>query len=301
MIDILLATFDSERFLAAQIDSVLSQTNRDWRLLVRDAGSTDATVEIVERYAASDPRIVSIPGGSADARGSFAALLAASTAPYVMFCDHDDVWMADKIDRTVGRLRELEKSLPSGTPALVFTDAVVVDESLAELSPSFFARSRLDPSRIAPNELVFQNVAPGCSMAFNAALREKALPIPENAVMHDHWMMLVASVFGRIECISEPSFLYRQHGDNVLGSPDVGVRYFLRWLLRGRAVQRARFYANVRQARAFVECFGDGVPECLRAAGRLDEMGFFARRAAIVRHGLFKCGIMRNIGTFFVA
>ena len=300
MTDILLATFDSERFLAAQLDSLLAQTDYDWRLLVRDAGSTDATVEILARYAAKDPRIVTIPGGSSGARGSFAALLAASTAPYSMFCDHDDVWMADKVERSIGRLKELEKSLPAGMPALVFTDAVVTDESLAELSPSFFARSHLDPSRIVPNELVFQNVAPGCSMAFNAALREKALPIPETAVMHDHWMMLVASVFGRIECIREPSFLYRQHGDNVLGSPKVGARYFLRRLAQGRAAQRARLYANVRQARAFAERFGGEAPECLHAAGRLDEMGFFARRAAIVRHGLFKCGIMRNIGTLFV-
>ncbi len=301
MTDILLATFNSGRFLAEQLDSVLAQTDPDWRLLVRDAGSTDSTAAIVAGYAAKDRRIVAVPGGPSDARGSFAALLAASTAPYAMFCDHDDVWMADKVELTVGRLKELESSLPAGTPALVFTDAVVADESLAELSPSFFERTRLDPTRTAPNELAFQNVAPGCSMAFNAALREKASPIPAEAVMHDHWMMLVASVFGRIECIRRPTYRYRQHRGNVLGSPEVGARYFMRRLAQGRSALRSRLYAKVRQARAFADRFGDAAPECLRAAGRLDGMGFFARRAAILRHGLFMCGAMRNLGTLAIA
>ena len=299
--DILLATFNSERHLAAQLDSLLAQTDRDWRLLVRDAGSTDGTAAILDSYCKRDKRIQIVSGGPASACENFAALLATSTAPYAAFCDHDDVWFPDKLERTLARLRAIEAESASGTPVLVFTDAIVADDDLHEISHSFFECAKLDPTRLAPQQLAFQNVAPGCSMAFNAALREKALPIPPEAVMHDHWLMLVAASFGRVECLREPTFQYRQHGDNVLGAPKVGAGYFFRRMRQGVATLRGRLYANVRQAEAFVARFGDSAPPCLRALVGFEALPPLARRRVILRHRLFKSGLLRNLGTLAIA
>lgn len=301
MTDILLATFNSGEMLSAQLDSILAQTDGDWRLLARDAGSTDGTPAVLARYAARDHRIKVLDGGPASACESFAALLAASTAQYVMFCDHDDVWLPEKVANSVAALKALEAGGAADVPALVFTDAKVVRSDLSPLAKSFFRRTALDPSRVAPNELAFQNVAPGCTMAFNAALRRKAAPIPHEAVMHDHWMMLVATVFGEIRCLREPTLLYRQHAGNALGSPKVGAGYFARLAMRGPSALRARVRARARQAAAFAARYGDAAPECLRAAGRMADLGFFARRAAMLRHGLFMGGFMRTLGMFIVA
>ena len=301
MTDILLATFNSERHLAAQIDSLLAQTDRDWRLLVRDAGSTDGTCAMLDSYRARDERIQIVSGGPSSACENFAALLARSTAPYAAFCDHDDVWFPCKLERTLARLRAIEAETPPGTPALVFTDAIVTDDDLHEISHSFFERAKLDPSRLAPRQLAFQNVAPGCAMAFNAALREKALPVPPEAVMHDHWLMLVAASFGRVECLREPTFQYRQHGDNVLGAPKVGAHYFVDRIHQGRAALRERLYANARQAEAFVGRFGSDAPPCLRALVGFEARSPFARRLTILRHRLFKNGLLRNLGTLVIA
>ena len=300
MIDILLATFNSERHLAAQLDSLLAQTERGWRLIVRDAGSTDSTMSILSGYGARDSRIRVVPGAPARACANFAGLLECSDAPYVMFCDHDDVWFPEKIARSLSRIKALENTSSPDMPALVFTDAVVTDERLEAIAPSFFRRSALDPARLSPAQLAFQNVAPGCTMILNAALRRKALPVPDDAVMHDHWMMLVASVFGRIDCLREPTVFYRQHGGNVLGSPCVDCGYFLGRIRRGPGPLRRRLYANIRQAAAFVARFGDEAPECLHAAASLGSCSFLERRRLILRHRLFKNGILRNLGTLAV-
>ena len=296
MIDILLATFNSGRYLAAQLDSLLAQRERDWRLLVRDAGSTDRTTEILAACRARHEREQIIPGAPSPACANFSALLAHSTAPYIMFCDHDDVWFPDKVSKSLACLKELEAASPPGVPALVFTDAIVTNESLGETSPSFFRRAALDPARLEPRQLVFQNVAPGCSMMFNAALRDKATPIPKEAVMHDHWVMLVAAAFGRVACLNEPTFFYRQHGDNVLGAPEVGAGYFLRRLRQGRRALRKRLYENVRQAEAFSDRFGNATPDALQAAATLESLPLPARWHAILRHRLFKNGFFRNLG-----
>ncbi len=275
MIDILLATYrpDPAR-LAAQIGSIRAQEGVETNLIVRE----DAAGE--------------------GARANFAALLAASTAPYVAFADQDDVWKADKLRRSMEAMRRLEARFGAATPLLVFTDAAVVDDALRPLDASLFRRTKIDPRRVRPAQLALQNVANGNTMLFNAALRDRANPIPPEAFMHDHWVMLVASVFGRIACVDAPTLLYRQHAGNVLGGAKVGAGYFARRVLDGPSALRRRLYANVRQAAAFVDRFGDAAPASLRALAGIAARPWPLRVATLVRHGIFKNGLLRNLGTF---
>ena len=277
MIDVLLATYHPDRpMLEAQLKSI--------------RGQQGVVVNLIQRE--------DVEGEGACA--NFAKLLDVSNSEYCAFSDQDDIWRSDKLACALAKMREMESLYGSDVPILVFSDATVVDSGLNELNPSLFNRTKIDPSRIRPEQLILQNVANGNTMLFNAALREKAKPIPKDAFMHDHWIMLVASVFGKIACLNEATVLYRQHEKNVLGGPSVGFGYFLMRFRQGYASLRKRLYANIRQVEAFVERFGDDSPECFKALVGIDKKPWFFRIAILLRHRILKTGLLRNIGTFAI-
>lgn len=277
MIDVLLATCKPDpAALKAQLDSIRAQRGVEVNLIRRED-----------------------PGGDG-ARGNFAALLAESTAEYVAFADQDDVWMDDKLERSMAKMRELEERWGRDAPLMVYTDAAVVDAELAPLDASLFHRIKVDPLRTRPEQLAVQNVAYGNTILMNAALRKLANPIPEKAFMHDSWVTLVAGVFGHMACLREPTLLYRQHGGNAIGGRKVGPGYFVGLARGGRGALRERFYANVRQVEAFVERFGDKAPASFRALAELDRRCRPARAWTLVRHGFFKNGFLRNLGMLLV-
>lgn len=304
MVDILLAAYCSERFLAEQIESILAQDDPEWRLLIRDGGSDDSTLQIIQDYVKRDPRIVFLGSEKAGAVQNFSALLKASSAGYVMFSDHDDWWYPDKISKSLKLMRELESEYSSGVPLLVHTESMVADENLKSLGRTFSERQDLDPAENTPNRLLLQNTAAGNTMLLNRALCELASPIPDDAVMHDHWCMLTASVFGKIRWTSEPTLLYRQHGDNIFGAPEVALGYYFRQFRKGRRALRERFYANIRQGRAFFERFREKLPpeyfDMFHDVAGFGSCSFFRKCAIIRRYGIMKHGILRNIGIFFV-
>ena len=276
-VDVLLATYrPNEAWLKVQIDSIRAQRGVVVNLLLHE----DAE--------------------GLGACGNFGALLERSKADYVAFSDQDDVWMDDKLVRAMARMRELEARWGKNMPLLVFADARVVDADLRPIAESLFARTKIDPRRVLPRQLALQNVANGNTILFNAALRNLARPIPQGAFMHDAWIMLVASVFGRIACVREPALLYRQHERNVLGGAKVDGRYFLHRAWQGRDVLRERLYANIRQVEAFVERYGDAAPKCFHALVGLQRKPYLMRVFILIRYGIFKQGLLRNIGTWLV-
>lgn len=306
MVDVLLATFNSERFLAEQIDSIIRQDFTHWRLLIRDGGSVDKTLDIIGGYVEKYPQEIRfLPSdGSSTACENFAALLQVSEAPYVMFSDHDDVWLEDKISSALDRLRKHEQDAGTESPALVFSDMNVVDKELKPINESFFRYQRLDPSRRGLNYLLVQNVGSSCTIILNRALVDLCRKIPKEAVMHDHWVMLVAAAFGTIHFLAKPALLYRQHGRNLFGASKYGVGYFLTGLSRGIGVIRKRFRQNIDQAGAFRKAYdkelSDDEKEMLDAFASLESRSWFGRRLVLLRYRIFKTGARRNIGMFLV-
>ncbi len=294
MIDVLLATYKpNPAWLQAQITSIqrnAANLKFDFR---SDLKSNFAQGDVVNLICRED----------AEGRGAcrnFAALLDESHADYVAFSDQDDVWLDDKLSRAMAKMHKLESRYGKDTPLLVFSNARVVDANLNPLADSLFARTKIDPRRILPRQLVLQNVADGNTMLFNAALRDLSRPIPKGAFMHDAWIMLVASAFGHVACIREPALLYRQHAQNVFGGAKVGLRYFLFRALQGRAVLRERLYANIRQVEAFVERFGDASPACFKALVGIRAKPYPVRIFTLLRHRVFKNGFVRNLGTLAI-
>ena len=218
-IEILLATFQSEKYLSEQIDSILEQTDPNWSLLIRDGGSSDSTLDIIDEYVSRNPDKIRFLGSShASACKNFSSLLEAARSELVMLCDHDDVWLPEKIALTRKRYIEEHGKNPPGTPILVFSDLQIVDENLNLIYPSLMHYSNLRPDRLSLSQLLVQNVPQGNTMLLNSALRRLVHPIPAKAVMHDSWIALTATAFGHICYLDETTILYRQHNCNVFGA-----------------------------------------------------------------------------------
>lgn len=221
-VDILLATYNGEAFLDQQLASIFNQTYPHWRLIVRDDGSTDATLDIIRSYQERYPGKITLladEDGNLGPTQNFSRMLENSAAHYVAFCDQDDVWLPEKLATTLDKMRLLELQHGATAPLLVYTDLRVVDEGLHVIYDSFWKYQRLDPKTgNSLNRLLVQNVVTGCTAMFNKPLKEIALPIPAEARVHDWWIALVASAFGCTGYVEHPTVLYRKHGDNVIGA-----------------------------------------------------------------------------------
>jgi glycosyltransferase involved in cell wall biosynthesis len=261
-IDILLATYNGAAFLGEQLASLEAQTHRNWRLLARDDGSDDGTPEILEAFRARHPdRVVVVRDGEGNLGvvANFSRLMELSDAPYAAFCDQDDVWVADKLELSLAKMRELERQHGADVPLLVFTDLTVVDEDLDVIHPSFWKYANLLPQRCGElNRLLLQNVVTGCATLMNRPLVTKSLPIPEQAVVHDWWVALVVVLFGKAGYISRPTVMYRQHARNVIGASTLSVFSLpvrvIRFVRKGD-LNRKPVLTPFKQARAFLHRF----------------------------------------------
>ena len=219
-VDILMGTFNGAAHVREQIASLRAQSFADWRLLVRDDGSRDATRAIVAEEAAADPRIhvVTDDLGNLGFGDNFRRLLTLSDAPYSMYCDQDDVWLPEKIARCLTRMEQEEAARP-GRPVLVHCDARVVDAELRVITQRFVGRAA---RRRGLCSVLFRNCVQGATMLMNRPLRERALALPPD-LPHDWHAALIAELTGARSFVDEALLLYRQHAANVIGAmPSAG-------------------------------------------------------------------------------
>ena len=257
---ILLSSYNGARYIEEQIESIRAQTFREWRLLIRDDGSSDQTRSIVRKHTLLDDRIEFLTDnlGNLGPWGSFAFLLSAATkadAAYVFLADQDDVWLASKIENQLAALRGVEELHGRGHPVLVHSDLELVDDKLSPLHRSFrefqgITHDSDDPLRT----LLLHNAVVGCTVGINRALLSVAVPLPRDSP-HDWWLGLCAAATGTVLSSNERTVKYRQHESNAIGAP--GKRGFVGRLLRHPAVfiseSLAAFEVGVRQSGELAE------------------------------------------------
>jgi glycosyltransferase involved in cell wall biosynthesis len=231
VISVALATCQGERWIEAQVASILEQLGPQDELVVADASSTDRTLDIVRELGADRATILEgLPRGNVAA--TFEAALKECRGDTVFLSDQDDVWLPHKVDRCVAAL--------SGTAPLVLHDARVIDGEGQILSESFLRqRRRRDgfwPNLWRPGYL-------GCAVAFRRELLDLALPFPPGVPMHDWWLGLLAERRGGVAVLREPLILHRRHGANANFDPNQSPysltrRLLFRWKIWGDVRRR---------------------------------------------------------------
>ncbi|MBR4195984.1 MAG: glycosyltransferase family 2 protein [Synergistaceae bacterium] len=289
-IDILMASYNGERYIAEQIDSILAQTFTDWRLLIRDDGSGDNTPAIIEAYAEKYPGKIQVIHDNATCRSAtrnFFELLRHAEADYVMFCDQDDYWLPYKIQITYDYMRKAE-SENSGRPVMVFTGLQVVDAELRSMDQ--LMSLNFSENTYTFRELLPCNCAAGCTQMLNRQCYAGMGGFHEGIRYHDWWTSLYAAAFGVVVRVPMALILYRQHGDNaVSATPETAslperIMYYLT-----HPFDRASFinYRSKSTPAVFRERFSDTMPpERLREIDTyLDMFGgnIFTRFKAVMK------------------
>lgn len=252
-IAILMATFNGERYLPEQIDSILAQSCQDWHLFIHDDGSTDGTLCMLKDYAGKHPDRITLldyPSQGGACR-NFMSMLQRVDAPYYMFSDQDDVWHPDKIAQSMEAMQLVELQHP-GKPVVVHTDMLIVDDTMHQLHHSFFQYSNIHPESIVSYSDYVQNIVTGSTMLFNREAKTVSLSRPYTlATMHDSWITLRTVASGGVRhTIYRPLISYRQHSANVLGAED-GHRFTLVYRLthlRQMLLLNYRHYLMLRAA-----------------------------------------------------
>lgn len=303
MIDILMALYNGERYLAEQIDSILGQSITEWRLVLVDDCSKDRTPEIAQEYARRYPGKIAFyrrEQNLGSAQKSFFDMLQYSTAEYIMTSDQDDCWLPDKLKVTLEKMKELEAVHGNGVPLLVHTDLRVVDAELHTIHESMFRAQNLDSRRDTLPQLLAQNIVSGCTEMFNRALADRVRQIPQHAVMHDWWYALVAGAFGAVGFVNQPTILYRQHGGNEVGAKDVRSVQYTVERANDPVGARRSLILTYRQAAEFLEIYGGQLAprgkELVSAYAGLRSAGKWKKIHTLFRYGFWKKGLCRKLG-----
>lgn len=276
---ILLSTWNGERYVAELLESLLGQETRtELQILIRDDGSSDRTVDIIRNFAAEDSRVELIEGTNVGVNRSFLELMKQSDAKadIYFFCDQDDVWHANKVQVATDALCD---QLESGRPALYCSRSMVTDSSLRPVGPT---RDYDGPSFA---QALVMNIAPGHTMALNKPLLDLVREHfdAERVVLFDHWTYLVAAGLGNVVFDHGWHTWYRNHEANAIG-------YAVResWKTRLKNLAMRNFGALAQQAAVFDGEFGPRLDA--RRRGRVQGLahqgGPFARMRYLRRFGI---------------
>lgn len=302
-IDILLATYNSGRFIGPLLESICKQSVADYRIIIRDDCSRrDSGEEIIKEYK-TKCNIVFVKGDrNVGAMKNFSLLIDMTQADYVMFADGDDVWLPDKIQRTFDKMVLYEKEYGKDVPILIHTDLKVVDAGLHIVHDSFWSYQNIKPATCSSfKNLLIRNSITGCTVMINKALRDLACPVPSEAIMHDWWIALIAAAFGKIGHVDEQTIMYRQHENNDTGARKWALNTILKAAFDPKCV-RERLLLKQRQAFAFLQRFNKRISfeqrAILEALSGYQSMGFFERRYNFMKNGLAEDNVIRNIGMY---
>ena len=216
-ISVAMTVCNGEKYLPAQLDSILQQLGESDEVIASVDPSEDASFAVLCEYAARDGRIRVTEGPGKGVVRNVEHALHQCSGKKIFLADQDDVWLPGKVQK-VSRLLEQD--------ALVLHDAKIVDDSLNEMEPSYMVWRRSRKGVIAN---LWRNSYIGCCMAFRRELLDSILPFPETLPMHDQWIGLMAEKHGTVRLLRTPLLLYRRHEDTATNDRHANMAQMLRW------------------------------------------------------------------------
>ena len=215
-VDILLTTYNTKiEYLKMQIDSILQQTHKNFKLIISDDCSTKEEVKkVLEEYEQKDNRIkIYFQPQNLGYTKNFEFVLTKSTAGYIAFSDHDDIWYPNKIEESLKILKEKNVDL-------VYCDAKQIDENGKILHESYLRYKNMPilNEKYKKDILPFsRHIAIGCSQLLTKQVRDLMIPFSKNTIAHDWHSLYIANKLKGVYCIDKPLFEYRLHGNNAFG------------------------------------------------------------------------------------
>lgn len=297
-VEILLATYNGEKYIREQLDSILNQDYENWIVRVSDDGSTDRTYEILSEYKEKYPDkfiIETRQKGYGKAKLNFSYLIKQSTEKYVMCCDQDDFWLPNKISLT---LQAMKKSEDNGIPVLIHTDLKVVDADLNVLSESFFEHSNFRKT-FRYRDILIQNHVTGCTMMMNRPLIELMNKEQdyENILMHDWLAAVLATSMGKVAFVDCPTMLYRQHSVNSVGAKKYGLSLFVS-KLKSNTIKKSLVDTTMQAeevARTYRNIFSDETYQFTYKYSQIFHKSKIYRMWFYIRYCVWKKGLPRKV------
>ncbi|MDD7225024.1 glycosyltransferase family 2 protein [Prevotella sp. P2-180] len=203
MISVCVATYNGEKFIREQIDSILCQLSSDDEIIVSDDGSTDGTIVIINCIGDKRIRIIEGPRKHSPTF-NFENALKEAKGDYIFLADQDDVWKTNKVEVCMKWLQKYD---------CVVSDAEVTDSNLNPLYPSLYAIMQVRQGHIY--NTVWKNGYTGCCMAFRRNILEASLPFPKDIPMHDIWIGNVAAYKYNVKFIPDKLILFRRHKETI--------------------------------------------------------------------------------------
>lgn len=294
-ISIALCTYNGGAFLPEQLKSIAGQSLKPCELVACDDGSTDDTVAILEDFArrAAFPVRIYRNQERLGPVQNFARAVSLCRGDYVALCDQDDIWDAEKLALSSQAMRKAQEQHGAAKPLLLHTDLMVIDAEGHLVASSLMQIQKIAHAAQEPlKTLLVQNFVTGCTVLVNRPLLEAALPVPEEALMHDWWFALIAASLGDLIFLPRPTVHYRQHGRNTVGAK----KFFggknvarlarvtqLEQMIASTIVQDLALHERLVQLHQRVPAYLAGFLQAARQGGK--EAASYARRCGIAKQG----------------
>lgn len=287
-VQVLMSTYNGERYVEEQIRSVLNQQKVEVSLLIRDDGSMDRTCKIIDEYAMNHSNIRFIKGKNIGVQKSFFELMkqADQSYEYFAFSDQDDVWLPDKLSRAIIRMQNIDNK---EQPLLYAGRVIYANEDFSVREKVLYKISR-EPS--FGNALV-ENICIGCTQVFNRELLKLVIRhTPKSKILHDWWLYLSASCFGKVILDQDAFIMYRQHENNQVGMKNT---WSLRWKKRFQNWKNLVHSLSV-QAQDFIRAYGKGYENySLAESVAYYQTGFWKRISLITNRRIYRQNTVDNI------
>ena len=251
-IDVLLATYNGAEFLPELLDSLIAQTNVNISLIVSDDGSTDQTLEIIQRYSSHFLEFKLVTGPKKGPAKNFFSLLKLSTNEYAALADQDDIWDPNHLINSINRVKE-----NPNTPALSYSALREMDNRTGTINRIWPEKDYIKDL----NSIILNSVARGCTIVLNRKAVELInTKTPQNEAMHDWWILLVIATHGTVKFGPAPEITYRLHENNQIGIPNITGRVMSyaktlkhvktgKWAPYGQALELSRLYGKTMKAK----------------------------------------------------
>jgi len=211
MISVCIPTYNGEKYLEKQLNSILAQLSSNDEVIISDDSSTDNTISIIERY--NDKRINLLKDNTFKSPiFNLENALMHAKGDYIFLSDQDDIWMPDKVQVCLSRIKGYD---------VVVSDCILIDANDKKISDSFY---EINNSKTGFVNNFIKNSYLGCCLVFNRGILNYVLPFPKGIAMHDIWIGLITEIIGKPRFISEKLIMYRRHGENL--SPTSGKSGF---------------------------------------------------------------------------